>query len=182
MRLICKTVVVIVVFSSLKSFSFTRSWKLFSSPDGFTVQYPSWWIPINDSPHQLGIRSSRGGAEGVIIKQGQAYINVGQVNSPKSMAQVINNFEKESTELSRRNISADGAPGKCPLIEIVSREPVIPPEDAAAPVPNVINTVYYCGINHHNIVLVLRDWEGDAKQSEYQALALRMAKSIRVGK
>ena len=170
---------VVVVFFLLSSTAFSSgSWKLFRSSDKFSIEYPSWWFPIGASGRQLQIRSSKGGAEGVIIKSGQALISVRQESSPKTMAQVINLYTHEMTELSRKNISLQSDHRHCSLTEIVAKEPVISPEDAAGSVPITVNTMFFCELQNRNIVLVLRNYEGDKRQSQYQQVALRMAKSI----
>jgi hypothetical protein len=177
-RSICKLVIITLFWSSATAFSYAPPWKLFSS-DEFTIQYPSAWYSTGAWAKKLQILSSKGGAEGIIIKKGQALINVEQVESPKQMSEVIDLYTHETTELSRSNIPFQ-SDHRCVLTEVVSKEPAIPPEDATGKVPYIINTEFFCALNNRNIVLVLRNWEGDKRQSQYQEVALRMAKSIRL--
>jgi hypothetical protein len=113
-------------------------------------------------------------------------INVKEEGTPtgSTLAQVIDLYTQDTQVLSRHNIRNKnaGTHGCRDLLMIVSREPVVPPEGVPGPVPYVINTVYFCEINGHIYVTVLRNFEGDPKQGIYQRIALRVAESLRVDK
>src|SRR5487761_159930 len=78
------------------------TWKSFTSSTGFSVKYPGSWFPKGTSKDRLMILSSRGGAEAIVIKGGQAVISVmeveGYVNS--SLAQVIDHYNQNVDVLS----------------------------------------------------------------------------------
>ena len=129
------------------------------------------------------ILSSRGGAEGVIIKRGQAVISVVQEgNTESTLAQVIDRYTQETNIVSRRAIRNENAGGRgCrDLQEILSRENAVPTQDVPKPAPVIINTEYFCEVNKRKFVTVLRNFEGDKGQEMYQHIALRVAKSLRV--
>src|SRR5437016_4358123 len=58
------------------STSLQTGWKRFASPTGFSVFYPATWLRTRVSENRLDILSSAGGAEGVVIRRGQAVIVV----------------------------------------------------------------------------------------------------------
>lgn len=86
--------------------------------------------------------------------------------------------------MSRKNLHYEKARStECgDLVEVVSKEPVVPPEDVAGPVPYEIDTELLCDLNGHICAIVLRNFEGDRRQPTYQKVALRMAKSLRAAK
>lgn len=90
-------------------------------------------------------------------------------------------YTKDSSVLSRRTVRNENAreQGCRELREIISKESAVPPEDVPGPVPYIINTEYFCEMNKHKYVTVLRNFEGDEKQAIYQQVALRVAESLR---
>ena len=164
-------------------FASTDGWERFSSSTGFSVWYPGSWFRVGISTDRLQLRSSKGGAEGVGIKQGQAEITVmeARASSTQALAQVIAYYTQDTTVLSRRDVSAEAGKGGCSdLEEITSKEPAVPPADSPISVPNIINTNFFCEVHGRKIVTLLRNWEGDKQQEEYQQTALRMAKGIKL--
>jgi len=131
------------------------------------------------------ILSSRGGAEAVVIKRGQAVISVWEeadyLNS--TLSKVMDHHIQGTDVLSRKNIHNQNADDRdCrDLKEIVSKEGAVPPEDVPGPVPYIINTEYFCEVNGHKYVTVLRNFEGDKRQAMYEQIALRIAESLRTG-
>lgn len=159
------------------------TWKSFTSTAGFSVKYPSSWIRKGISKDRLTILSSKGGAEGIVIKNGEAMITVsapGRTGAP--LSQVIAHFTQGAMILSRTAIANDGAESRgCAHIkEIVSEEPVVPPEDVPKPVPYIINTALFCKLGHRVFTTILRNFEGDGRQAQYQEIALKMSKSLRM--
>lgn len=160
----------------------TDLWQQFSSSNHFSVMYPANWFRIGISTDRLQILSSKGGAEGIIIKKDEAEIIVMAAQaSPTSMLdQVINNYIQGTSVLSRRVIPIEsGERGCSELIEVISKEQPVPQADTPVNVPYIINTDLFCETTGHTIVTLLRSWEGDKRQKEYQRIALRMAKSIK---
>jgi hypothetical protein len=177
-----KAVVVLLLLLSITAFASTNGWHWFTSSNNFSVMYPASWFRISASADRLQLLSSKGGAEGVIIKHGQAEITVmeAQASLSKTLAQVIDDYTRGTSVLSRRDVP--GKPNKhgCGnLKEVISKEQPIPSTDAAINVPYVVNTDFFCEAGGHKIVTLLRNWEGDKRQEEYQQIALRMARGIK---
>jgi hypothetical protein len=161
----------------------TDGWQTFSSSNHFSVLYPGAWARSGDSTDRLQLRSSKGGAEGIGIKQGQAEITVMEApdSSRKTLAQVIAYYSQDATVLSHKDVPGEPAPHGCSVLkEVTSKEPAVPPGDSPISVPMILNTDFYCDVDGHKIVTLLRNWEGDKRQQEYQQVALRMAKSVRL--
>jgi hypothetical protein len=162
----------------------SQSWQQFSSSTGFSVAYPSNWFRTGVSPDRLAILSSKGGAEGVIIKDRQAEITV--IEAPKSekttLEQVIADDMKGSSILSRRFLTIEHPVerGCSNLIEITSKEQVIPAEYAAVKVPYIVNTGFYCEVKGHKYITLLRNTLGDVRQEKYRSTALHIVESLRV--
>ncbi len=161
----------------------TEGWQRFKSSTGFSVSYPGSWFRAGISTDRLQLRSSKGGAEGVGIKQGQAEITVmeAQASSSQTLAQVIAYYTQDARVLSHRNVPVKASKGGCSeLAEITSKEPAVPPADSPINVPNIINTDFFCEVHGRKIVTLLRNWEGDKRQEGYQQVALQMAKGVRL--
>ncbi len=159
-------------------------WRAFRSPDGFSLMYPSSWYRQNVSPDRLDILSSRAHWEAVVIAKGEGYISAGEEpESPRrTLAQVIQRYERGAKVLLRADIP-ESRRGECgQLEEVVSEEPPVPPGDVPTSIrPQLTDLVYtglFCQIKGRIIVLILKSWQGDKRQEEYQGIALRMAKSV----
>ena len=163
----------------------TDGWERFSSSTRFSVLYPKTWVRNGVSKDRLQLLSSEGGAEGVGIKQGQAEITVVEApeSSKQTLAQVIAYYTQDTTVLSHKDVPGEPELHGCSILkEVTSKEPVIPLGDSPIKVPNIINTDFFCEADGRKIVALLRNWEGDTKQEEYQQTALRMAKRIRLSR
>lgn len=163
----------------------TDGWQRFSSSARFSVLYPGTWVRNGVSTDRLQLLSSKGGVEGVGIKQGQAEITVMEApeSSKQTLAQVIAYYTQDTTVLSHKDVPGEPGPHGCGnLKEVTSKEPSIPPADSPIKVPNIINTDLFCEADGRKIVALLRNWEGNTKQKEYQQIALRMAKGIRLSR
>lgn len=178
-----KIAVALIVALGIVALASADTWKEFTSPIHFSVSYPADWFRFGVSKDRLQLRSSKGGAEAVVIKRGQAEITVveAEESSTKTLAQVIDYYTQGSSISSRSRISdKSGKPACSDLEEVISKEPPAPPEDTLISVPNIVNTDFFCEVDGYKIVTLLRNWEGDNRQNEYQQVALRMAKSIRI--
>lgn len=178
-----KAVVALLLTLGVAAFASTDGWQRFSSSKHFSVLYPGGWFRTGVSTDRLQLRSSKGGAEGIVIKRGQAEITVmeAQASSTQTLSEVIAYYTQDTTLLSRRDFpDGAGKRGCSNLKEITSKEPAIPPADSPISVPTIINTDFFCEVDGHKIVTLLRNWDGDKRQEEYQQVALRMAKSIRL--
>lgn len=145
--------------------------------------YPQTWVRIGASADRLQVLSSSGGAKGVIIKQGQAEITVMEVkgSSTDTLAQVVEKYTQGTSVLERRDVHSETSNDRCTnLREVISKEPSVPPKDTPIQVPYTINTDLFCEIGKQRVVVLLRNWEGDERQAEYQQIALRMAESIKL--
>src|SRR5215831_17082537 len=79
-------------------------WNVFHSSTGFSVQYPSTWFPKGISKDRLVILSSKGGAEAVEIKQGQAIIVVMEERGYETLVELIDHDTQGAVVLSRTTI------------------------------------------------------------------------------
>lgn len=178
-----RTFFVLLLTFGVAAFASTDGWHRFSSSSSFSVMYPGVWFRIGASTDRLQILSSKGGAEGIVIKHGQAEITVmeAQASSTKTLAQVIDYYTQGASVLSRRDVPEEAGERDCrELKEVTSKEQAIPSADSPISVPYIINTDLFCEGDGRKIVTLLRNWEGDKRQQEYQQIALRMAKGIRL--
>lgn len=179
----CIISIVLVVSLSLAQETTSENWKLFKSTTGFVVSYPANWFRKGISTDRLMSLSSRGGAEAVVIKHGQAVISVMEEREylNASLSDLVNYYIKDTKVLSRTNIQNQnaGIRGCRELLEIVSKDSVVPAEDVPGPVPFFIITKYFCEVISRKYVTVLKNFEGDKKQAAYRGVALRVAKSLR---
>ena len=178
-----KVVVALLMALGCIAFAASDGWRLFRSSTGFSVSYPGTWVRSGVSTDRLQVRSSKGGAEGIGIKQGQAEITVMKApeSSKKTLAQVIAYYTQDTTVLSQKDVPQETAPKVCGnLKEVTSKESAVPAGDSPISVPTIINTDLFCEVDGQKIVILLRNWEGDKRQQEYQQVALQMAKGIRM--
>jgi hypothetical protein len=98
----------------------------------------------------------------------------------QTLAKVIAYYTQNASVLSRGDISQEAGKGGCiQLREVISKEQAIPPTDSPISVPYIINTDFFCEVDGRKIVTLLRNWEGDKRQEEYQQTALRITESIK---
>ena len=171
------------------AFAAPERWATFRSTRGFEVQYPRSWVRIGSgnglgvSHDRLELRSSRGGATAVVIRPGQAFVDA--LETSDSLFAAILDTAKlrdyESRVLVRDTVPGTRAAGACPFFdEQVTRGPVIPTRDVRGPVPIEISTALMCRIGDRRFLFGLNYYEGDAKHDAYRAIALRVARSLRV--
>jgi hypothetical protein len=178
-----KLAVAFLVILATASLPCTDTWQRFSSSSCFSVSYPATWFRIGASADRLQLLSSKDGAEGIVIKRGQAEITVveGEGSPTKTLEEVIHYYTKGASILSRESIFTKRDDQGCrDLKEVMSKEEAVPPADSPISVPHVVNTNFFCELGSHKVVVLLRNWEGDDRQQEYQLVALQMAKSIRL--
>jgi hypothetical protein len=165
--------------------SAAEKWRSFNSSTGFSVTYPENWFRKGISKDRLVILSSKGGAEGMPIEHGQAVISVMEEegSTTETLLAVMDRYIRDTTVVSRRDIHNEEIGSReCGNIkEVVSKERAVPPEDVPGIVPYIVNTEYFCEVNGHKYVTVLRNFEGDKLQPRYQQIALRLAESLRLG-
>jgi hypothetical protein len=161
-------------------------WNLFTSSNGFVVKYPATWFRKGASKDRLLILSSKGGAEAIIIKKGQAMISVVEASRGvgSSLSRLIDQYSHDVDVVSRRTVldEHNDHRGCRELKEVVSREAAVPPEDVPGPVPYIVNTEFFCEVNGRTYVTVLRNFQDDTNQGYYQGVALKIAESLRVVK
>lgn len=157
----------------------TESWPRFTSSTGFSVAYPSGWHRIGVSTDRLQILSSGGGAEGVIIRRGQALITVIAVGRAGDLQGAVARENRFATVISRRRITVSGTLGPGPICEITSRSPAVPPGDTLRMVPDEISTEFFRPLGSQIIAVRVLNWAGDRHQREYQAVGAAMAASLR---
>ncbi len=162
-------------------------WVLFESSAGFSVRYPDNWFQKARSKDLLFILSSEAGAGRAIIAPGQAFISVVEAREYKdlSLEQLRDLYNRGIAILARRQIhnARLGADACRDLYQVVSKESAIPPGNTPIPhpaaAPYLVNTEYFCQIDRKKYVTVLRNFEGDKKQAQYQEVALGVAQSLR---
>lgn len=121
--------------------------------------------------------------EGVIIKPGQAYLWVAANQSENLSLDLAIAWYTRSVDavLARRSLPAGPAPGACGgLTEVITREPIVPREDALLSPPEVINDQYFCVTDGDMIIATVRYYATDRLAPEYQMTLRRVAESIRV--
>jgi hypothetical protein len=150
-----------------------REWKEFVSARGFTVAYPASWRRVDTLPDGLDIMSSSDFAEGVRIARGEAEIGVSERRDATghSLAQIIAQDQHGDSLLSRRPIY--GVTGCDSMTETVYKS-------QEGPGAYEIDRVFYCQVRGRLFTTILRHWADDKRQAQYQAIALRMAKSFRL--
>lgn len=157
------------------------SWRQYRSSRGFVVMYPGSWFHFGSSSDRLDIRSARGGAEGVIIKQGQASIGVFEPpdSAGPELDKIVHYYMRDEPVMSRREILRRSRRHGCEqLTEAIFKEPIIPAEGALAKVPVTVNTLLLCRIGDRVIATLQRNFEGDGRQDYYRQVAVRMAGGI----
>lgn len=156
-----------------------REWKRFTSPTGFSVTYPSSWRRTGVSTDRLDILSSADFAPGVVIARGEAEIVVTELQDSKgtSLSQLIDRYTRGESVLSRREVPGESADSRgCrTLTEIVFTF-------AVGPGVYEIDTIFYCELQGRKFSTASRNWTGDRRQAEYQRVALRVARSLRVAR
>jgi hypothetical protein len=170
-------IIIILLAGAVSAFASTDAWQQFRGK-GFSIMYPGTWFKLKTLPDSLEILSPKYD-EDRGIKHGQAQIAVGE-SLGSSLAEVINDNTQGVSVLSRRDISAEpeSEQGCGELSEVVVKDVIQPPSQ----VRNYITTFFFCEADRQKIVQVIltNDWEGDKRQEQYQQVALRIAKSIRI--
>ncbi len=160
-------------------------WRWFKSSVHFSVMYPGSWVRKNANyPERLELSSSKGGLEAVVIKQGQANIVVFEETEhpAKTLSDLIDTYTKDATVISRTSVITHLDRRHCSNLEqVVIKEEAVPAEGMPIPVPYFIYTEYFCELGNRKIVLILKNWEGDKEQKEYQQVASKIADSIQSG-
>ncbi len=157
--------------------------KRFTSSAGLFVSYPSTWFPVGASKRQLTISSSRNRAEGMVSSTNQAEIAVLQDEMhTHNLLGVIAGYTKGATLISEKRISntAFSSDSCTDLDELIVREPAVPREAVPRKPPDFRRTMYFCAVRERVLVTILTNIEGDRHQNQYRAVALEIARKIRV--
>jgi hypothetical protein len=97
------------------------------------------------------------------------------------LSDLIDVYTKGATVISRVSGMTHQDTQHCSGLErVVLKEEAVPAEGMPKPVPYFIYTEFFCELGNRKIVLILKNWEGDKKQKEYQQVASKMAESIRL--
>jgi len=148
-------------------------WKLFTSNTGFSVMYPGSWFDVGGSGDRLDILSSPERTSGVVILEGQAEIIVLEDKKDGSLSQFIDEYNRSATVLSRKHIANSRAASCASFEEVVARIEV-------GAERYIISTGYFCALNRRKFVTLVNNWEGDPQQASWQAVAVTVAKSLRL--
>jgi hypothetical protein len=151
-----------------------QNWKTLAMTGGIALQYPDTWWPVSADKDRLNILSSKGGAEGVVIQKNQAQIiaSTAPDAAGDSFDRLIALSVGKQTVVSTEELAATAPHGCMRLREVVSLEGV-------GPATYVSDTAIFCDTGLASVIVLLRNWQTDEQQSQYQEVALRMARSIR---
>ena len=164
------------------------AWPAFRSSEHFEVRYPTTWVRVGsdnglgESTARLELRSSRGGAEGSVIRRGQAFLSVADATGEGApdLAALVAARIRSHVVVRRDSIPGSAASGACPwFVEVDTRDPAAPPGTILGTVPDVNTAQFYCPIGTRRFVTFLSYYAGDPKQDVYRAVALRVARSLR---
>lgn len=151
-------------------------WKVYAITESLTLRYPATWWPVSIDRGRIDIRSSKGGAEGVGIRRGQAEIIVSAqaVDPTATLDQAIERNIHGNKILSERDIKiGDSRIDKgCPRLREVTSIDEIGPDTF------IVNTGIFCDLDNKRIVVLLRTWENDERLREYQHVAEKISRSI----
>ena len=189
-----KLLLIVVLVSLTLSFicyaASRKSWAEFHSSEDFSVLYPKTWIQIGAlnglgvSKKQLQIVSSRGGTQGIVIRPGQGEIIVEAIRGQRSetLDTVVSHYIQGTSIISREvfHVSSKNPFGCQTIISVVSKESIIPAVDSPTHVPSVVYTQLFCQADQRKIVTILKNFEGDKQQAEWQAIALQMMTSVKM--
>lgn len=163
-----------IIQSNAPAIVSNRDWTVVSLDRGISLRYPSSWWPSSISKERVDIMSSKGGAEGVRIRHGQAEIiaAIVHVASKTSLDQLISQSVRDQILVSQDNLAASARNGCGYLEKVVSL-------DELGPGFFVVNTAYFCELDKVGLVVTLRNWQGDKRQAEYEGIVLRLVRSVR---
>lgn len=191
-KLLLIVVFITLVLGTICHAALRESWTEFHSSLGFSILYPRTWFRIGAlnglgaSKNNLQIVSSRGGAQGVVISPGQGEITVEVVlgRRGETLDTIVSHYTEGTRIISRDvfHVPSANQLGCRNIILVISKEPIIPAEDSPMHVPSVVYTQLFCQAGRRQIVTILKNFEGDKKQAEWQAIALQMMTSVKVSK
>lgn len=178
--------IAVLLLSATATYSSSSTWKTFRSSNGFSIAYPSTWILLGPEPDRLDLTSSRHESrKAVTLKEGEACIFVVKESQlpARTLSQLIESYSQGASKRSRREIPEQQR-GSCSQLEEVvwkERPPALPGTPAYLRT-YLVSTGQFCRIGNRDITVMLRNREGDPRQRQYQRVALRMARSIRVAR
>ena len=154
-------------------------WKRYvNNQSRYSLDYPASWYVFLEESHQFRILNfpPEQRVKGVVLKAKGAEI---VVTAQPDRAQTLEDWIKldlvDDQLLESRDIRLSGIPqdGCKQIHQVVTRSEV---GDSAY----FIYTHLYCISDKRALQVTLASWEGDSSQAEYQATALRIAKTLRV--
>jgi hypothetical protein len=146
---------------------------------GYSLDYPASWYRMDPGSVHFDILNFPPDQriKGVVLKDKGAEIAVSL--QPKDAPQSLDDWIKDELAHDQLIESRDISPiqklqGGCErLQQVISRS-------EAGPGTYFIYTSLYCVTKPRFIQVLLSNWEGDPNQSNYQAIAVRIANSVRV--
>jgi hypothetical protein len=148
-------------------------WKTGAMAAGITLQYPAAWWPITLQQDRVDILSYEGGEHGVVIHRDQAEIIASIVtkSADLTLEQFVNQNLRNQRLIATEELAAEGVGGCLRLRKVVSLQ-------EEGPSAYVSNTGFFCELAKFRVVVLLRNWQDDPKQRQYQRIATHMARSI----
>jgi hypothetical protein len=154
-------------------------WKRYvNNQSRYSLDYPASWYRFGQEADRFGILNfpPKQRVKGVVLKTDGAEI-IASLRPEK--AQSLEDWIKldlsddqilESSDVQQRSQAHDG----CRTIRrVVARSEV---GDRA----HFIYTFFYCIGQNRSMRITLANWEGDSKQAEYQAIALKITNTLRL--
>jgi hypothetical protein len=146
---------------------------------GYALDYPASWYRLDPASARFDILNfpPEQRIKGVVLKANGAEILV--TPRPKDNSQSLDDWIKSDLAHDKLIESRDILPaqksheGCNRLQQVVSRS-------EAGPGVYFINTSLYCVSKRRSIQILLSNWEGDPNQSSYQAIAVKIANSLRL--
>lgn len=160
------------------SASASPEWKVFTS-NYFSLRYPASWRRIKSDTGFLHIVNFSPSAEvkGLLIPPGGADIVARELQEHySSIDERIESNNRFGGKIINRQVikQLNKKAGTCAqLVEVVRTA------DIALPA-RVIQTTYYCLMDGHLFIVGVSNWQWDSRQKQLQALALKIARSLRV--
>jgi hypothetical protein len=168
------------IFFFAASACFASGWTRYVNKEsGYSLDYPVSWYRLDPVSARFDILNFPPDQriKGVVLKKNGAEILV--TLQPKDDLQSLEDWIKrdlaDSQLIESRDISPSGKShdGCDRLQQVVSRS-------EAGPGAYFTYTSLYCITKHRSLQVTLTNWQGDQEQSRYQAIAVKIANSLRM--
>jgi hypothetical protein len=154
-----------------------KSWKTYVMGGGaLRLEYPASWFPIQQGKSRLSILSGKERAEAVIVVPGEALVAVAIL--PNTKPDQLDAFAQAATDSGDRVISNEVL--AAPSTHGCSRIRRIVTIHEWAPQSHEVTTTFLCAISGQIVMCAESNFQGDAHQKQYENVALRMTRSIRL--